>query len=961
MEIEQDGEFLTRHMQGYQYSLSGGTASPEYAQQVHRIIADEAIELLEAQGIYIEDLHDPSSIYRGDPSAFSSWPMTGSGDLQLPTASWSDPDYWTDADLASGAATLTLGTFTLIDGAHDADGVDIAFGYTFEDNFDSHFWIVDNYDDDGLNSFEFGSTNHHSALSKLRALFYGQDNGAPGDSQLVFGAIDHYTAGHKQAAWWFVGHGVHLIGDLSVPSHVNDENSHGFWGATYHDWMDRGGHTMWNHQDALSKGGMIDPYTSENEGDPIRYLAYTTAQLGNSFPYAETYAGSQDGAAGNRTAGGDPPYYETTMNSLFATINSRPTALWHVNKDEVDDFFAGCQLVDFVGPFETRADCAGGGDGHVDYDNTDDEGNDDDGDLTRIASDNYPYAIRAAAGLIYYFAIETGQISVVVTNTGDSGIGSLRDAIAISPPGNVITFDPSLSGATISLTSGQIEILKDLTIDALNLSEAVTIESTTADRVFEVADNQTVTMSGLTIAGGYSDLGGGIRNNFLSTLTITDSTISGNHATSQGGAIYNFAGTLTLLRVTLSNNSAGSAGGAIWAPGYVGMSTGIQNSTIQGNYAPNHGGIVNENGTLVINQSTITQNEATAIGGFGGGVSHLDFGGATTTLENTIVADNIAATGPDVYKNSGNVNGQASNLIGNNNSVETDFLPSATVGTAGAPLDPMLGALADNGGPTSTMRPLVGSPAVDRVFSAFIPVTIDQRGVSRPHGIQQDLGAVEVGLFTGADFSDGGASLQSGFAQQGTTDATYVFDAPGGLAVMTVDLPDTAQPIHTRNLDLVFSSGSEFITDGTFIGPLAQDHFLHIAPGARIDIRLSGLSAGTYRFEGWWSDVLQGPGLVYQRLDVSTDGGSSFTTYFTDIDPAGMNVSPIVAPFTADGVQDVVIRVTENNAFNQLRLNGFLVPEPGFLWQLLPGLGLLGMLGHRRGQPEVGGEGRTEK
>jgi len=64
--------------------------------------------------------------------------------------------------------------------------------------------------------------------------------------------------------------------------------------------------------------------------------------------------------------------------------------------------------------------------------------------------------------------------------------------------------------------------------------------------------------------------------------------------------------------------------------------------------------------------------------------------------------------------------------------------------------------------------------------------------------------------------------------------------------------------------------GSEFVANGTFIGLLTQDHFLHIAPGAHIDITLAGLGAGTYRFEGWWSDVLQGPGLVYQHLEVST-------------------------------------------------------------------------------------------
>ncbi len=468
MEIEHQGRPLSRTLQGYRYPRAGGRAKPEYAWAVHRDIAEQAVLLLEDQGIHLPDLA-PGSLYRGSPSIFNTWPEEiGTG---LPLASWTDPSYWTDAELASGAATFGLQNFTLIDGANDADGVDIAFGYTYEDNFDSHFWIVDNSDDDGLDS----GGNHHSALSKLRALLYGLDpsKGVPADSMLTYGAIDHYNAGYKQAAWWFLGHAVHLIGDLSVPSHVNDENYHGFWGATYHDWMDKGNNDRWDFSDAAAQGGFDNPFSPAAAGDPVRYLAYTTAQIGNAFPYAETNYGSHDGFKGNRTAGGDTPHYDTAMQALFATLAPRPIEVWHVNKDEVDDFFFGCELVDFIG-FEDPADCWGGPDGHIDKDNTDDDdlpqvpgnldgnGNDSDGDLTRIGTVNYPYAIRAAAGLIYYFAVETGQLTRIVSNTNDGGPGSLRKAIADSLPGYVITVDASLSGQTVSLTTGQLTISKNL-------------------------------------------------------------------------------------------------------------------------------------------------------------------------------------------------------------------------------------------------------------------------------------------------------------------------------------------------------------------------------------------------------------------------------------------------------------------------------------------------------------------
>ena len=131
-------------------------------------------------------------------------------------------------------------------------------------------------------------------------------DGCPGASPppsgllLNYGAIDHYLQGHKQAAWWFVGHAVHLIGDLSVPSHVDNENLHGVYGATYHRWMDRGNNTLWSHVQANQQGGYVDPYDPANAGDPLRYLAYTTAQLGNAFPWASTWTGTLFGSGGNR-------------------------------------------------------------------------------------------------------------------------------------------------------------------------------------------------------------------------------------------------------------------------------------------------------------------------------------------------------------------------------------------------------------------------------------------------------------------------------------------------------------------------------------------------------------------------------------------------------------------------------------------------------------------------------------
>jgi hypothetical protein len=68
------------------------------------------------------------------------------------------------------------------------------------------------------------------------------------------------------------------------------------------------------------------------------------------------------------------------------------------------------------------------------------------------------------------------------------------------------------------------------------------------------------------------------------------------------------------------------------------------------------------------------------------------------------------------------------------------------VGSPAGRLNPRLGPLANNGGPTPTRAPLAGSPAIDTGPAAPCPTAVDQRGVARPQGQRCDIGAVEVGV-----------------------------------------------------------------------------------------------------------------------------------------------------------------------------------------------------------------------
>ena len=142
----------------------------------------------------------------------------------------------------------------------------------------------------------------------------------------------------------------------------------------------------------------------------------------------------------------------------------------------------------------------------------------------------------------------------------------------------------------------------------------------------------------------------------------------------------------------------------------------ITSSTISGNSGFIGGGIFFVAGTMNITSSTIAGNN---VNGRGGGIYQV--GGGALTIGNTIVASNTAAGAfPDIFRA---VASQGNNLIGNT-SGSGGFLPSDLLN-----VNPLLGPLQDNGGPTKTHALLVGSPALDagNPTVVFNPAEFDQR------------------------------------------------------------------------------------------------------------------------------------------------------------------------------------------------------------------------------------------
>jgi hypothetical protein len=137
-----------------------------------------------------------------------------------------------------------------------------------------------------------------------------------------------------------------------------------------------------------------------------------------------------------------------------------------------------------------------------------------------------------------------------------------------------------------------------------------------------------------------------------------------------------------------------------------------------------------------VGAGTITNVTFSGNGAASGGTIRMREG-ADLTLKNTIVTASPSGGNCDRAVIDGGTNLEYGNGAA-----------STTCGFTSASADPLLGALANKGGPTQTMRLLAGSPAIDRGNDAVCeapPVdNKDQRGVTRPLGAHCDIGAFEA-------------------------------------------------------------------------------------------------------------------------------------------------------------------------------------------------------------------------
>jgi|GEM_PF-4273485 len=263
------------------------------------------------------------------------------------------------------------------------------------------------------------------------------------------------------------------------------------------------------------------------------------------------------------------------------------------------------------------------------------------------------------------------------------------------------------------------------------------------------------------VAGSGS--GGGIHNE--GTLAVQNSVVqyngtnpAGDTLEATGGGIHN-AGSLELRSSTVTGNTTGDGtlghGGGLYSA--TTSSNVVVNSTISGNRTGANaggGGIYNVSTSFTLLFSTITNNETSTIGG-----GFFAVPNSSAVLRGNILAGNSANTNPNCAAQPGGMVSAGYNLVANNTGCSENFpidVVTDLVGTADAPLDPLLGELADNGGLTPTHALLEGSPAIDtltdigpleiEVCAALdnSPIAQDQRGIERPQRNTCDIGAFEA-------------------------------------------------------------------------------------------------------------------------------------------------------------------------------------------------------------------------
>jgi len=351
------------------------------------------------------------------------------------------------------------------------------------------------------------------------------------------------------------------------------------------------------------------------------------------------------------------------------------------------------------------------------------------------------------------------EATVVTVGSTGCDFASIGEAVSAAPEGSIVRL------AAETFTEGGIVLDKTLFLIGAGADETIVQASetleTASERVFLVETGATVVIEGVTMRHGHPtgecSRGGGAIANY-GTLWL-DRCILSDSIGQCGGALMNRDGIVFAFDCMFVRNRSDGGRDMTGVQG-MGAGGGIKNvkgsmlldgCTVAGNVARKKGGAIKNCclGTLTMINCTVSGN-ACATGGI-----HLH---GPALIDHCTVAFNTApySFGAGILVNSRSVI-RNSIVFGNTrgdivvdmerNGAEAEFINvwvgDGRTGIGAYAGDPLLGPLADNGGPTWTHLLLAGSGAIDTAIPGEAPL-VDQRGVARPAGTAPDLGAIEV-------------------------------------------------------------------------------------------------------------------------------------------------------------------------------------------------------------------------
>ena len=491
----------------------------------------------------------------------------------------------------------------------------------------------------------------------------------------------------------------------------------------------------------------------------------------------------------------------------------------------------------------------------------------------------------------------TTSIAGLLANKGADGKISLREAILAANANAdvdeiILTageYRIQITGKDDSGSQGDFDIQEDVTIRGAGASTTI-INAGSHDRAFDLRGNASATIGGVTITGGNTtEDGGGIRVTKNASLTMSQAILSGNSTTKKGGGLFN-DGTASLTDVTVTANSAGTDGGGINNAGVLEL----QNVTLASNTSNRGGGLHHDGAgsTLTMTSVTVSSNTATSQGGgfyagreasmlnvtianneagsTGAGI-YVHSSAGTVTVRNTLISGNELTNGT-----SANVSGTVSSL-GNN--LDSDGTAALNLSTDLSGVNPLLLALANNGGFTQTHALAANSVAIDAGSSAAAP-TVDQRGVARD--LVADIGAFEF---------DRAFLASSQFSGNTTTGADQVTSAE------TRGSQNAIARDHAGNYVVVWSSNSQ---DGSGWGVYARRFNANGQP-------LSGefrVNATTSDNQQWASVAADRDGNFVVTWTSTNQDGTAQSIYARRYSAAGAALgSEVLVNSTATGIQ----------------------------------------------------------